>query len=65
MKNKVLIIAGSLIALLIIVSLIGRRMGWIGGVKSIEVEIYQAGLGSITELVTASGEIQPLSLIHI
>ena len=59
MKNKVLIIAGSLITLLIIVSLIGRRMGWIGGVKPIEVEIYQAGLGSITELVTASGEIQP------
>ena len=41
MKNKVLIIAGSLITLLIIVSLIGRRMGWIGGVKPIEVEIYQ------------------------
>ena len=59
MKNKVLIIAGSLITLLIIVSLIGRRMGWIGGVKPIEVEIYQAGSGSITELVTASGEIQP------
>ena len=34
-------------------------MGWIGGIKPIEVEIYQAGLGSITELVTASGEIQP------
>ena len=59
MKNKLLIIAGSLIALLIIVSLIGRRMGWIGGIKPIEVEIYQTNLGSITELVTASGEIQP------
>ena len=59
MKNKVLVIAGSIIILLIVVSLVGRKMGWIGGIKPIEVETQLADLGSITELVTASGEIQP------
>ena len=59
MKNKVLVIAGSIIILLIGVSLVGRKMGWIGGIKPIEVETQLADLGSITELVTASGEIQP------
>lgn len=59
MKNKVLVIAGSIIILLIGVSLVGRKMGWIGGIKPIEVETQLADSGSITELVTASGEIQP------
>ena len=59
MKNKVLVIAGSIIILLIGVSLVGRQMGWIGGIKPIEVETQLADSGSITELVTASGEIQP------
>ena len=59
MKNKVLLIIGSLIGLTILVALIGRNLGWIGGVKPIEVEIIFAKMGKITELVTASGEIQP------
>ena len=59
MKNKVLLIIGSLIGLTILVALIGRNLGWIGGVKPIEVEIIFAKMGTITELVTASGEIQP------
>ena len=59
MKNKVLLIIGSLIGLTILVALIGRNLGWIGGVKPIEVEIISAKMGKITELVTASGEIQP------
>ena len=59
MKNKVLVIAGSLIVLLIAVSLVGRKMGWIGGIKPIEIETHIVDSGSITELVTASGEIQP------
>ena len=59
MKNKVLLIIGSLIGLTILVALIGRNLGWIGGVKPIEVEIISAKMGTITELVTASGEIQP------
>ena len=59
MKNKVLLIIGSLIGLTILMALIGRNLGWIGGVKPIEVEIISAKMGTITELVTASGEIQP------
>ena len=59
MKNKILLIIGSLIGLTILMALIGRNLGWIGGVKPIEVEIISAKMGTITELVTASGEIQP------
>ncbi len=38
---------------------VGKRLGWFGGVKPIEVEVKEATKGKITELVTASGEIQP------
>tara|TARA_Y100000816_G_scaffold197386_1_gene144465 strand:- start:1561 stop:2886 length:1326 start_codon:yes stop_codon:yes gene_type:complete len=59
MKNKALIIIGSLIVMGIVVILIGRQFGWIGGVKPIEVQTISIKKGKITELVTASGEIQP------
>ena len=59
MKNKALIIIGSLIVLGIVVILVGRQFGWIGGVKPIEVQTISIKKGKITELVTASGEIQP------
>ena len=59
MKNKALIIIGSLIVFGIILILIGRQFGWIGGVKPIEVQTISIKKGKITELVTASGEIQP------
>ena len=59
MKNKILLIIGSLIGLTILVTFIRRKFGWIGGVKPIEVEIVSSKMGTITELVTASGEIQP------
>ena len=58
MKNKALIIIGSLIVMGIVVILIGRQFGWIGGVKPIEVQTISIKKGKITELVTASGEIQ-------
>lgn len=59
MKNKALIIIGFLIVFGIILILIGRQFGWIGGVKPIEVQTISIKKGKITELVTASGEIQP------
>tara|TARA_Y100000768_G_scaffold11210_1_gene8003 strand:+ start:533 stop:1864 length:1332 start_codon:yes stop_codon:yes gene_type:complete len=59
MKNKALIIIGSLIVLGVGAILIGRQFGWIGGVKPIEVQTISIKKGKITELVTASGEIQP------
>ena len=39
MKNKALLIIGSLIVLGIVVILIGRQFGWMGGIKPIEVQI--------------------------
>ncbi len=60
MRNrKTLIIIGSLVVGGILLLTIGKRMGWFGGVKPIEVEVKEASIGKITELVTASGEIQP------
>ena len=60
MKNKkTLIIIGSLVIGGILLLSVGKRLGWFGGVKPIEVEVKEATKGKITELVTASGEIQP------
>ena len=60
MKNKkTLIIIGSLVIGGILLLTIGKRLGWFGGIKPIEVEVREASKGKITELVTASGEIQP------
>ena len=60
MKNKkTLIIIGSLVIGGILLLSLGNRLGWFGGVKPIEVEVKEATIGKITELVTASGEIQP------
>ena len=60
MKNKkTLIIIGSLVIGGILLLTIGKRLEWFGGVKPIEVEVKEASKGKITELVTASGEIQP------
>ena len=60
MKNKkTLIIIGSLVIGGILLLTIGKRLDWFGGVKPIEVEVKEASKGKITELVTASGEIQP------
>jgi len=60
MKNKkILLIIGSIVIAGIVLITVGQRLGWIGGIKPIDVQVMTAKKGKIIELVTASGEIQP------
>lgn len=58
--SRLLWIIGSLVILVIIVGIVGSRMGSFGGSdEGIEVEVADAEIRSITQVVTASGKVQP------
>ncbi len=59
MKNRVLIFIGIFLILTLVFAIGGKKFGFIGGVDPIEVEIITVENGTITELVTASGQIKP------
>lgn len=58
-SNKLLYYLLGGVGLIIVVAVIGRSMGWIGGENVINVEVSKVGKNSIIEKVSASGEIQP------
>ncbi|QHT69469.1 efflux RND transporter periplasmic adaptor subunit [Rhodocytophaga rosea] len=58
-SNKLLIILGSVVVVLIAASLIAKQAGWIGKEKPVEVEMAKAKRTEIIEKVSASGKIQP------
>ena len=58
-SNKLLYYLLGAVGLIIVLAVIGRSAGWIGGVKEMEVEFATAKKTSIIEKVSASGEIQP------
>lgn len=58
-SNKLLYYLLGAVALIIILAVIGRSAGWIGGLKETEVEFSTAKKTTIIEKVSASGEIQP------
>lgn len=58
-SNKLLYYLLGAVALIIVLAVIGRSAGWIGGVKETEVEFTTAKKTTIIEKVSASGEIQP------
>jgi len=66
MKNnkllKYLIIA---VVVLIVFAIIGKKAGWFGGEVLIKVSVEKPEKRTITELVTASGKIQPETEIKI
>ena len=64
-SNKVLYILISLVVVLIIVAVIGKKAGWIGKTKELEVELAQAKKTRIVEKVSASGMIQPVYEVKI
>lgn len=58
-SNKLLIILGVAVVVLIAASLIAKQAGWIGKEKPVEVEMAKAKRTEIIEKVSASGKIQP------
>jgi len=64
-SNKVLYyIMGGLVVLILLL-IVGRAQGWIGKEKQIEVELTQAKKVSITEKVSASGTVQPVTEVKL
>src|SRR6187549_1289591 len=53
------------IIILLIFFVVGKSMGWIGKPKEIEVEIAKAKRVTITEKVSASGTVQPVTEVKI
>jgi HlyD family secretion protein len=53
--RNVLIVVG----ILVILAIVGNKMGWIGKGKTVQVAVTKAENKSITETVSASGKIQP------
>lgn len=58
-SNKLLYYLLGAVGLIILVAIIGRSAGWIGGAKETEVEFATVKKTQIIEKVSASGEIQP------
>lgn len=58
-SNKLLYYLLGAVGLIIVIAVIGRSAGWIGGAKETEVEFATAKKTTIIEKVSASGEIQP------
>jgi len=60
MTKKLLKILGILVLVLIVIGITGRFMGWFdGGSGEVSVDTEEAELRTITQIVSASGRIQP------
>lgn len=58
-SNKLIYILLAVVAVLVIGTVIGRKAGWIGGEKPLEVELGEVIKRDIVEKVSASGVVQP------
>ena len=58
-KNRLLIFLIAIVLVLLIVLLIGKQQGWIGGAKAMEVSAEAVSRNDIVERVSASGKIYP------
>lgn len=64
-SNKLLKILLAVAVVLIIFAIIGKKAGWFGGVTGIKVSVEKPQRRNITEVVTASGKIQPETEVKI
>jgi len=58
-KNNLIKYLGIAVVVLIAFAIIGKKMGWIGGVANQKVAVEKVSLRTIVETVSASGKIQP------
>lgn len=64
-SNKLLKILLATAVVLIVFAVIGKKAGWFGGKAEIKVTAENPELRTITEIVTASGKIQPETEVKI
>ncbi len=63
--NKTLKIALILLGVVLVIIIIGRRAGFIGGTEGVRVSVEEAGLRDIVEIVTASGRVRPVTEVKM
>jgi len=64
-SNKILYILIGFAVVLIVVAVVGKKAGWIGKTKEIEVELAKVSRVTIEEKVSASGTVQPVTEVKI
>ncbi|MGK7395912.1 MAG: efflux RND transporter periplasmic adaptor subunit [Candidatus Cyclobacteriaceae bacterium M3_2C_046] len=64
-SKKVIFILLGVVVLLIVVAMVGKSAGWIGKPSELEVEFGKAKRVAITEVVSASGTVQPVTEVKI
>ncbi len=64
-NNKTLIWLGAAVALLLVLAVAAKRMGWIGGNAGKKVAVEKVEKHTIIETVTASGKLVPLSEVKL
>ncbi len=64
-SNRLLIILITVALLLVILAVVGKKAGWIGKQKEIEVEFSKVEKKTIIEKVSASGDVQPETEVKI
>ncbi|HLF33036.1 MAG TPA: efflux RND transporter periplasmic adaptor subunit [Cyclobacteriaceae bacterium] len=64
-SNRLLTILISVAVLLVILAVVGKKSGWIGKQKEIEVELAKVENKTIVEKVSASGDVQPETEVKI
>jgi len=55
----------AVVVVMIIVALVGKKQGWLGQKKGIEVELQEAKKGVIIEKVAASGLVRPVTEVNL
>ncbi|MES2621668.1 MAG: efflux RND transporter periplasmic adaptor subunit [Bacteroidota bacterium] len=63
--NKILIILGIVVPILLTVAIVGKKKGWFGNGETLEVVIEKASKRSLVETVTASGKINPQTEVKL
>jgi len=64
-NNKLLYILVSIVVVLVIIAIIGKKAGWIGQGGGIKVAVEKVSHRSIIQKVTASGQIYPVTEVTI
>ena len=64
-KSKVIYILLGVVVLLVIFAMVGKSAGWIGKPPEVEVELAKVKKADITEIVSASGTVQPVTEVKL
>lgn len=63
--NKPLKIALIIFGVLLLIILVGRRAGWVGGHEGVRVSVEETARRDIVEIVTASGRVRPVTEVKM